>query len=69
MSRDIRVLCLEIDGGFYSPLAWTDREISNKKLRRLIRKFRRDSDFVKGAVMGWRRLFNSIDEVKALPYI
>lgn len=69
MPRSIRILCIHTDEWTYVPLAWTDREISNKKLRRLVHKFRNDADFLKGAVLHWQSLYNSLAEVKKLPYV
>ena len=69
MRRNIRILCIHTGERTYAPLAWTDREISNKKLRRLVRKFRTDADFLSGAVLDWNRMFDSLAEVKRLPYV
>lgn len=70
MTGSIRILCIHTGERSYAPLAWTDRNISNKKLRRLVRKFRTDADFIKGVVLDWQRLYNSVAEVKKeLPYI
>lgn len=64
MNRDIRILCIKVGEREYQPLAWTDREISSKKLKKYVHKFRRDSDFIEGAVMGWQRLYDSLIEMK-----
>lgn len=64
MSRDIRILCIKTTDNCYQPLAWTDREISNKKLRRLVHKFRADADFLKGIVIDWYRFYDTIQQVK-----
>lgn len=64
MSRDIRILCIKVGDRTFQPLAWTDREISSKKLKKYVHKFRRDSDFIEGAVLEWRRLYNSLSDVK-----
>lgn len=69
MTRSIRILCIHTDDRTYQPLAWTDREISKKEIRRLVRKFRTDADFLNGAVLNWSRLYSSLAEVKRLPYI
>lgn len=69
MTRSIRILCIHTGDRTYQPLAWSDRDISNKKLRRLVHKFRTDADFVNGAVLDWNRLYDSLAEVKKLPYV
>lgn len=67
--HSVRILCIKTTEHRYAPLAWTDREISNKKLKRLVSKFRKDADFLEGVVIPWNRLYNSLDEAKTLPYI
>lgn len=70
MSRDIRILCIRTKNHQFAPLAWTDREISNKKLRRLVKRFRTDADFLDGIVVSWYRLYDSLAEAKeTLPKI
>lgn len=69
MNKVVRVICIHVGERTYAPIAWTDREVSKKNLRRYVRKFRRDADFLKGAVLDWSRLYDSMSEVKRLPYV
>lgn len=65
----IQIICIHTTDHRYAPLAWTDREISDKEVRRLTKRFKTDIDFLKGVVLPWNRLYNSLDETKRLPYI
>lgn len=63
------LLCLRLKNGMASPVAKTKREVSAKEARRLLRKFRKDDDFLGEWVLPSRRLGLNETELKRLPTI
>lgn len=61
---DYSIIGLKLTDGQIAPLAYTQRDISDKELRRLTRKFRKDSDFAYGICINWRRLYSRKEEFK-----
>lgn len=50
-----KILCLRLKDGLVSPLAKTKRDVSDKEMRRLCRKFRKDEDVIGEVLMpDWR---------------
>lgn len=64
MACDFAVICLQLDDGKVQPLAWSERKLSVKGLRKACRKFRHDSDVVRPVSMHWARLYNSPTDMK-----
>lgn len=65
MKRNLGVLCLRLDDGKVQPLAWTEGQLSKKRLRQVARHFRYDPDVVKPCVLHWTQLYRSRAEMMA----
>lgn len=65
MASDYKVLGLRLKNGRVSPLAWTRRDLSNKEIRRAIKRFKKDADVEASWFHGWERLYNSVQEMKS----
>jgi hypothetical protein len=58
------VIGLRLKDGKVQPLAWTERRLSIKELRRATKKFRHDVDVAEPCCMRWPRLYLSEMEMK-----
>jgi hypothetical protein len=60
----MNILCLRLDDGRVQPIAYTEGDISKRSTKRLLRKFRKDSDVCGYVALGYDRLYNSKSEVR-----
>ncbi|PCJ96648.1 MAG: hypothetical protein COA52_01200 [Hyphomicrobiales bacterium] len=65
MEQNCFILALEIDDGKYQPLAWTKDKLSNKQLRSVLKKFKKDKDVIRVLSMCWNCLYRNIKEAKS----
>ena len=66
----MNILCLRVEDGKVQPIAYSDRDISKKVARRLLRKFKNDADVSGASVVDYARLYDSKTEARSqLPQV
>jgi hypothetical protein len=61
------ILGLRLIGGSVQPIARCKRSVSNRELKTILKKFKRDSDVVGFVCLEWRRLYNTKRDSYGLP--
>jgi hypothetical protein len=64
MPDNFAIIVLRLNDGTVQPLAWAERRLSVKQLRKACRKFRHDPDVVRPESMYWARLYRSPADMK-----
>lgn len=50
--------------GMVQPIAWTARKISKSEAKRIVSRFRNDSDYEKHVIMDWWRFYKDKRDMK-----